>query len=111
MSTIVLVTRAGMGHAEAELGHKLIATWLGLLDLENRLPETICFYGEGVRLVCEGSHVLDELLTLAGRGVQLLACGTCLNHYGLTGALRVGRESNMREIQAAQFEADKVITL
>ena len=34
-------------------------------DLEDRLPRRICFYGEGVRLACEGSPVLDQLPDLA----------------------------------------------
>lgn len=107
----ILITRAQMGQAEPALGEKLVASYLSLLELEDRLPARICFYAEGVRLVCEGSHVLEELLSLAGLGVELIACGTCLNHYGLTKSLRVGREGNMREIIAAQFEAAKVITI
>jgi len=111
MTTTLLITRAGMGQADPELGRKLIAAYLGLLDLEDRRPETIAFYGEGVHLVCEGSHVLEELAALAARGVNLVACGTCLNFYGLANNLRVGREGTMREIIAAQFEAEKVVTI
>lgn len=111
MTTTILITRTGMGHAEPALSHKLIASYLGLLDLENRLPQTIAFYADGVHLVCEGSHVLEELAALAARGVDLVACGTCLNHFGLAKSVRVGREGTMRDIIAAQFEADKVITL
>ncbi len=111
MTTTLLITRAGMGQADPELSRKLIAAYLGLLDLEGRRPETIAFYAEGVHLVCEGSHVLEELAALAARGVDLVACGTCLNFYGLAKSLRVGREGTMREIIAAQFEAEKVVTL
>jgi selenium metabolism protein YedF len=107
----ILITRAQMGQADPALGEKLIVSYLGLLDLEDRLPRRICFYGEGVRLVCEGSPVLDELLTLASRGVELIACGTCLGFYGLTKEMRVGREGNMREIIGAQFDAARVVTI
>jgi hypothetical protein len=111
MTTTLLITRAGMGEAAPELGRKLIAAYLGLLDLESRLPGTIAFYGEGVHLVCEGSHVLEELGALAARGVDLVACGTCLNFYDLAKSLRVGREGTMRDIIAAQFDAGKVVTI
>jgi hypothetical protein len=111
MNTTLLVTRTGMGHAEPALAHKLIASYFGLLDLEDRLPQTIAFYAEGVRLVCEGSHVLEELAALVARGVDLVACGTCLNYYDLTKSRQVGREGTMRDIIAAQFDADKVITI
>jgi sulfur relay (sulfurtransferase) complex TusBCD TusD component (DsrE family) len=111
MTTTLLITRAGMGHADPALNRKLMASYLGLLDLENQLPGTIAFYAEGVHLACEGSHVLEELAALADRGVDLVACGTCLNFYGLTKSLRVGREGTMRDIIAAQFTADRVITI
>ena len=111
MTTTLLITRAGMGQADPELSRKLLASYLGLLDLENRPLGTIAFYAEGVHLVCEGSHVLDELSALAARGVDLVACGTCLNFYGLAKSLRVGREGTMRDILAAQFEAEKVVTI
>ena len=74
-------------------------------------PATICFYAEGVHLVCEGSHVLEELAALAAAGTDLIACGTCLNFYGLAPRVRVGREGTMRDIIAAQFTADRVVTL
>lgn len=111
MTTTLLITRAGLGQADPELSRKLLASYLGLLDLENQLPGTIAFYAEGVHLVCEGSHVLEELAALAERGVDLVACGTCLDFYSLTKSLRVGREGTMRDIIAAQFTADRVITI
>ena len=42
---------------------------------------------------------------------QLLVCGTCLNFFGLVRRLAAGRESNMKEIQAAQWDAERVITI
>lgn len=107
----VLVTRDGMGHADPALAHKLATTYFDLLDLENRLPGRICFYAEGVRLACEGSPVLESLAALQERGVELLVCTTCLEFYGLMPQLRTGRASNMKEIQAAQWEAARVLSI
>ncbi len=107
----LLITRNGMGTADPALAHKLAGSYLDLLDLEDRLPGRIGFYAEGVHLACEGSPVLEILGALAERGVQLLVCGTCLQFYGLEDRLAVGTQSNMREIQAAQWDAPKVITI
>jgi hypothetical protein len=107
----LLITRDGMGTADPALAHKLAGAYLDLLDLEDRLPGRICFYAEGVRLTCEGSPVLETLGALAERGVDLLVCGTCLQFYDLEAARKVGRQSNMREIQAAQWDAAKVVTI
>ena len=110
-SVALMITRDGMGRADGELAKKLIQNYLGLLDLENRLPRAICFYGEGVKLVVEASPVLEELETLCTRGVDVIACGTCLNFLGLAGKQRSGRQGTMRDIMAAQWDCEKVITL
>jgi intracellular sulfur oxidation DsrE/DsrF family protein len=39
-----------------------------------------------------------NLRRLVERGVEVLACGTCLEFYQLKDALAVGRVSNMYEI-------------
>jgi intracellular sulfur oxidation DsrE/DsrF family protein len=110
-STAILVTRNGMGHADRELQHKLITTWLTMLAEDDRLPGVICFYAEGVYLVTDGSPVLEQLAGLEARGVRLIVCNTCLKHYGLTDKLRVGIVGGMHDILEAQLQAQKVISL
>ena len=44
----ILVTKDGMGEADQELGHKLIVTYLTLLNESDYLPSVIAFYTEGV---------------------------------------------------------------
>jgi hypothetical protein len=36
----------------------------------------------GVRLACEGAEVLEDLRELVGKGVEILAYGTCLDYFG-----------------------------
>jgi len=109
--TVLLVSRNGMGTAEPDLAHHLASNFLDLLDLEDRIPSAICFYGEGVHLTCEGSPVVEVLEELAARGTQLLVCGTCLAHYELAKRRVVGEESNMKIIQAVIWDAAKTIGL
>ena len=70
--TVLLVTRNGMGDAEPALQQKLITTYFKLLDENNLLPAVICFYANGVRLVVEGSPVIDTLKSLEAKGVRLV---------------------------------------
>lgn len=108
---VIQVTNNGMGHADKELRHKLIRSYLKLLNEQEQLPEAIAFYTQGVKLTVEGSPVLEELEALAERGVLLIICGTCLNYFGLFDKVKVGIPSHMPDIIELQQRADKVITL
>jgi intracellular sulfur oxidation DsrE/DsrF family protein len=109
--TVLLITRNGMGDAEPALQQKLITIYLKLLDENNILPAAICFYANGVRLVVEGSPVIDTLKSLEAKGVRLVLCSTCLNYYNLTEQVQVGIVGGMTDILEAQRRASKVITL
>ena len=109
--TVLLITRNGMGDAEQDLQQKLITTYFKLLDENNILPAAICFYANGVRLVVEGSPVIDTLKSLEARGVRLVLCSTCLNYYNLTDQVQVGIVGGMTDILEAQRRAGKVISL
>jgi intracellular sulfur oxidation DsrE/DsrF family protein len=110
-ATTLLITNDGLGKADQELQHKLVNTYLQLIDEHNLLPAGICFYTEGVKLVVEGSPVLKTLSALEEKGVRLIVCNTCLNHYGLVDKVRVGIIGGMADIIEAQWKADRVITL
>ena len=108
---VILITNDGMGKADQPLPHKLIHTYLSLL-VENKLfPAAICFYTDGVKLVVEGSLVLDLLHSLEASGVPLIICQTCLNHFDLADKVKVVVVGGMTDIIEAQWRADKVITL
>ncbi len=110
-STVIVVTRAGMGTADEKLQHKLFETYFTLLLENNSLPAVVCFYTEGVKLVVEGSPFIDLLKKIEARGVRLIICSTCLNYFGLKDQVRVGIVGGMPDIIEAQRRADKVITI
>ncbi len=110
-STVILVTRNGMGTAEQALAHKLAGTYFKLLLENGDLPAAICFYAEGINLVVAGSPILEPLAELESKGVRLIVCTTCLNYYNLMDQLKVGIPGGMGDILAAQAAAYKVITL
>jgi len=109
--TIIQITNYGMGKGEQALQLKLIAKYLELIQANLSLPNAICFYTDGVKLVVEGSPVLTQLRALEAKGVRLIVCSTCLEHYGLTDKVQVGIVGGMTDIIEAQMKAAKVITL
>jgi sulfur relay (sulfurtransferase) complex TusBCD TusD component (DsrE family) len=60
-------------------------------------------------LTCEGAPTLEDLKSLEAQGVEILTCGTCLNHYGLTEKLAVGSVTNMYVIAEKMSTADLII--
>jgi hypothetical protein len=110
-ATVVVITREGMGHAELTLQQKLLRAFLTLLLESDQYPRAICFYTEGVQLVVEGSPVLDLLKSLESRGIPLIICQTCLNHFQIGEKRQVGLVGGMGDIIAAMATARKVITL
>ncbi len=108
MHTVVVLDQDQMGHGDRVLGQKILGTFLRKA-IALRDFEAIVFFNSGVRLVSKESPVLAELRELEGRGVDIVPCGTCLQHFGITPA--VGRVSDMDSIVAELGSAAKVITL
>ncbi len=108
---VVQVTGDRMGLGDDDLGALLLRSFLKTqLQLEAHLrPDTIIFYNAGVRLCCEGSPLLDDLQALEESGVEIIACGTCLNFFGLAPRLAVGRGSDMLEIASRLAGAGRVV--
>jgi len=111
MAKTILINHCYLGHGDNELGAKLMGNFLRKLALAEERPSRIIFYNSGVHLVAEGSPVLDALEELAKQGVELLACGTCLTHFGLLDKLRAGRQTDMQEIVACLTGAGSVVTV
>jgi len=110
-TTVILVTRNGMGETLADLQQTLVTKYFQLLLADGKLPAAVCFYADGVRLACEGSPLLDTLRALETRGVRLVVCTTCLNALDLAAQHKVGLMGSMADIIEAQWRADKVITI
>jgi len=109
--TVVLIPSDAMGRGDDELGGILIRSFLHTLNEVEPLPATIVFINAGVKLTVEGSPVLEDLQHLEQRGVNILACGTCLGHFELKGKVAVGEISNMYTIAETLLGAGRVVAL
>lgn len=108
---VILVANSGLGNAEKGLREKMMEVFLRTLDTFPQLPGKILFYTEGVKLVIEGSPVIGELKALEEKGVQLIACGTCLDYFGLKEQVAVGEVGGMAAILEAMIEAERVLSV
>lgn len=110
MTTVVVINQAQMGSGDEQLGRKILATCLRKLYVFPGL-EAVVLYNGGVKLATKGSSVATELTQLHEHGVDILPCGTCVEHFGLKDQMLFERVSNMEEIVATLAAAEKVITL
>ncbi len=108
---VLVISSEIMGRGDAELGGILIRGFFHTLGEVEPLPNTIIFFNSGVKLVVEGSPVLEDLGNLCERDVEILACGTCLAHYELKEKIVVGEVSNMYTIAETMLGAGKVVSL
>jgi len=106
---VVQITAATMGSGDDELGALLLRSFLKTQAQLERKPDAILFYNDGVKLCCEGSYLLDDLRGLEAAGVEIIACGTCLNFFELADQLRVGRVTDMLEIAGRLADAGSIV--
>lgn len=110
-NTLLQVTKNGLGSGDEALGLQLITNYFRLLSEETEPPQFIVFYNGGVKLICKGSPVIEFAKTLEEKGVRMIACKTCLNHFDLMANLDVGIAGSMMDIIELQKMASKVIAL
>ena len=107
---VILISSDQLGRGSEELGALLMKNFIYTLTKQDRLSRALIFMNSGVKLCVEGSPVLEELRTLQAGGVEVLACGTCLDYFGLKKSLQAGAVSNMYDIIELLL-ANTVITL
>ncbi|MDH7487193.1 MAG: sulfurtransferase-like selenium metabolism protein YedF [Anaerolineae bacterium] len=108
---VLVVPGDRMGRGPEELGAILIRAFFHTLGEVEPQPDVIIFFNEGVKLVVEGSPVLEDVQALAESGVEILACGTCLGFFELKEKVAVGEVSNMYTIAETMLRAGKVVSL
>jgi intracellular sulfur oxidation DsrE/DsrF family protein len=110
-STAYLFMRFGLGQAPEDLQLRVVGNFLTLLEGAEERPAGLLFYTDGVKLVCEGSPVLDHLRKFESQGVDVISCRTCIEYFGLTEEVRVGRVGGMPAIMEAIARANKVVSV
>ena len=108
-NTVVVLASATMGAGDEELGEILMKGFIYALSQQEELPATILLYNGGAKISCEESPSLEDLRSLEAQGVEILTCGTCLNHYGLTDKLKVGDVTNMYVIAEKMTQSDLIV--
>jgi selenium metabolism protein YedF len=106
-----LITCRTLGRSDEELGEVLMKSFLGTLSQMDNAPVVVALMNEGAKLALYDSSSCDHLKNLEQKGVTILVCGTCVNHFQIADQIGVGTISNMFEILEALNKASKIMTL
>ncbi|MBS4913323.1 MAG: sulfurtransferase-like selenium metabolism protein YedF [Veillonella sp.] len=107
---VLLVTKDYLGEGSEELGRTLMKTFWYCMTEAPVKPKKIFFINSGVKMVCEGSAHLEHLAALVEAGVEVGACGICLDYYGIKDAVKVGTITNLYAITDAMM-TESMVTL
>ncbi len=108
---VIVVTGDRFGKGSEELAANLMKSYIYALTEVNPKPQTLIFINAGIFLACEESPVLDSLQLLKTQGVEIFSCGACLNFYGMTERLAVGKVGNMYQFVEKMNNAANCIQL
>ena len=107
---VILLASDQFGKGEKELGEGILETFFTILKQKEELPAAVFCMNRGVYTLTEESFVSLQLKELEDKGVDILACKTCIDYYELGEKLVAGKVSGMAQFieLAAKYE---VITL
>jgi len=108
---VFLVASAFLGRGDDELGRSLMEDFLRELSNSEVIPQSVVFINSGVKLLCEESNILQELMNLERRKVRFFACEKSLDRYGLRQKLCVGTPIKIYNLVNYLASANKVVTL
>lgn len=106
---LLMLKSSGIGDGEPDLGAKLMSSFLNVILESGKLPAKIICMGTGIFLTTEGSPVKEILDTFINNGVEIMSCGTCLEYYGRTDKLIIGKPTNMKDAVNLMMNTPKVM--
>ena len=109
LKNLIIISSDKIGSGDDELGAGLMINYIKTIKEMGDELWQIIFINGGVKMTIDTSPVLTELQSYEQDGVIILACGTCLEHFGLTARKQVGGATNMLDIVTATQLADKVV--
>jgi len=108
---VVFISGECVGNEEPELGKMLMKGFIGNLKNMDTLPKTVILVNNSVRMVTTNEETIPLFQELVDKGIELLACGACLDYFKLVDDLKTGKVTDAHTVASRLFKADKVIRL
>lgn len=108
---VLLISSQYLGDGPEELGKLLMKNFLFTLLETAKQPDRILLLNSGVLLAVEGAETVEALKKLEELGIELFACGICLDYLKKKDQLAVGKVTNMFSTAENLLDATSVIKL
>jgi intracellular sulfur oxidation DsrE/DsrF family protein len=92
---VILLSSDTFGKGEKDLGEGILETFFTILKQKEELPVAVFCMNRGVFTLTSSSFVSLQLSDLEVKGVDILACKTCVDYYKLEEKLVAGKISGM----------------
>lgn len=110
VGNVVFLGKDKFGDGDPDFSTTLLNMFLQTMFDSGQRPRAILMANTGVRLMTPDSPALKVLNDFKETGCEVLACGLCVEFYGLKGKIPVEQITNMFAICEYIFAADKVIS-
>ncbi|RDU69090.1 sulfurtransferase-like selenium metabolism protein YedF [Helicobacter cholecystus] len=94
---------------DGELGRKLLDNLFAKLSLSYQVPKYILLLNRGVLL--SQNDIAKYLQILERKGVEILLCKTCIDHFGIESKIVAGKISHSQEIAGVLMSELPIISL
>ena len=117
--TIVLISRDTLGQgagqsdnpsADHDFSANLLNLFLQTIKQSGHQPRAILMVNSGVKVIDPDGPYIKVLNDLRESGVEVLACGLCLDYYKLKDKVAIEQVTNMFAICEYLFSADRIIS-
>lgn len=110
VGTVIFLAKDTFGEGDPEFSRTLLNLFLQSVLESGHEPRAILMANTGVKLMAADSSAVQVLDDFRARGCEVLACGLCVEFYGLKDVVPKDQVTNMFAIVEYLFAADKVLS-
>jgi selenium metabolism protein YedF len=110
VGTVIFISKDTLGEGDREFSNQLLNLFLQSYYEAGHRPRAILMANTGVKLMQPESQFAKVLKDFKDAGCDVLACGLCIDYYGLKEVVPKDQITNMFAICEYLSAADKVLT-
>jgi intracellular sulfur oxidation DsrE/DsrF family protein len=111
VGTVVFLGKDKFGEGDEEFSRTLTSIFLQTMYEAGHRPRAILLANTGVRLLAKDSSSHKVLSDFKAAGVEVWACGLCVEYYKLKNEIPIEQITNMFAICEYIFAADRLVTV